>query len=565
MPRVLVVAAGNPIRVLLLARQIERHVPEATICGIVYKHPAWPPLGMASLLKASFRGFGASVSRLVYGLIHGGRPQQLETNGSVRDVLSRKCHEAGWGLRFAKDIDTPQVLEGARQLDADLVVVVGLVSVPAALASLPPLGTIQGLLLAADGQGSELLLSEDAKVSEKSIAMRVKICHMAGGHRDLRLAEVEFVRQPLDTPVSLELKSNVILRDLLVQSVAALAKYPASEAAAQVGAWVHRMIPSCFTDPGLVTTPAPANQAPPLWTRSKLKLCVYSLMLLSPSVLLRNWLRRWRRQHPILVFNSHLISDRHHRMTVPTEAFLREVQFLQRHYRIVNFAEAVRLLKSGSVSEPTLVLTFDDGYQDNFLNLRAVSEETGVPVVMFVSTQLVTEHSEFPHDCRRGIKGFHALTWEQIRYWSVEGTEFHSHTCSHFDCGSMDEEALQKEIVRSKHVLENKLGKPVTAFAFPFGKLKNMSAPAIAIAEQTYDHFLSSAGGENFPSESELHKHILRKHLQGNAWEAELELQGVFEIATFLKRLVQCDLRRSDPTGLGILEGSGGGQTRAGS
>ena len=34
------------------------------------------------------------------------------------------------------------------------------------------------------------------------------------------------------------------------------------------------------------------------------------------------------------------------------------------------------LLKSGSINEPTLVITFDDGYEDNFVNLRAVSEET---------------------------------------------------------------------------------------------------------------------------------------------------------------------------------------------
>src|SRR4029077_5563433 len=119
-------------------------------------------------------------------------------------------------------------------------------------------------------------------------------------------------------------------------------------------------------------------------------------------------------------------------------------------------------------------------------NLRAVSEEMDVPVALFVSTDPVTLHRQFAHDFSRGLLGFRALTWNQIRYWSAEGAEFHSHTCSHYDCASTDEDSLRKEMTDSKRVLEEQLRKSVTAFAFPFGKLKNMSGPAIDIAARTY-------------------------------------------------------------------------------
>jgi len=231
-------------------------------------------------------------------------------------------------------------------------------------------------------------------------------------------------------------------------------------------------------------------------------------------------------------------------MSLPTEAFYRVVRFLKGYYRIVSLSEAVRLLESGNIDEPTVVLTFDDGYEDNFVNLRAVSEETGVPVVLFVSSDPVTERRGFAHDYERGLKGFPALSWDQIRYWAADGTEFQSHSCSHFDCGSADEVLLEREMVRSKRILEEQLGGPVTSFAFPFGKPQNMSAPAVAIAGQTYDHFLSCFGGENYPGQPRNLKHLFRKHLQGNAWESELVLQDIFEISVPWRTLIRSSRRR---------------------
>src|SRR5207245_2498794 len=76
---------------------------------------------------------------------------------------------------------------------------------------------------------------------------------------------------------------------------------------------------------------------------------------------------------------------------------------------------------------------------------------------------------EFQHDLAEGTKRFFPLTWDQIRYWSLRGGEFGSHTHTHFDCGSADQKKLEEEIAGSKNVLESCLEKPVRFFAFPFG------------------------------------------------------------------------------------------------
>lgn len=548
MLRVLLITQGDPRRVVRLAEQIKRHASEARVCGIIHKIRTPFRLGVTTQMKHSVRSFVSGVGRLTLDFIHGARVRRAKTTGSAHDLLLKKCRERGWALCLTENLNSPQVLEFARQQHADLGVSFCLASVPGTLVTLPRRGTIQGQIFSANGQGSETPLAEN--ITNTVTMTRIKVQRLARGRDDLLLASFDLFPQPLDTFLTLELKSNLILRDLLVQSIMALAQNLDKEAKEQIGGWISNMLPSYLTRPDTAAVTGSPDQLFPFRIRPRWKLCLYSLFLLSPPMLLRNWLRRWRKQHPVVFLNHHLISDRFHRMALPTEVFLRQARFLQRHYRIVSLSEASKLLKSGSVCEPTIVLTFDDGYEDNFLNLRAVAEEIGMPVIMFVSTHIVTENKEFTHDLESGQTGFRALTWDQIRYWSDDAAEFESHSRSHYDCGSTDRAALEKEIVESKRELESRLGKPVTALAFPFGKPKNMSPLAMAIASKTYNHFLSCFGGENFPGGSANHKHLLRKHLQGNAWENELELQNVFEIAASLKRILHLGVKRSGERGL---------------
>src|SRR5712691_2260395 len=359
MTRVLLIASGDAGRVVLLARQIELHAPGARVCGIIYSVPSSSQLGLVSRARDLIRLLGIRVTDWVMGLIHRGWLQRLETTGSPRDILSRKCQGAGWNFCLTTNVMAPKVLEFARLSDPDLGVVVGLASIPVALASLPKRKTIRGELCSLDRQGSEEMLKENACVSGSTSAIRVRVLRVADGQADSQFVNVELFRQPLDTHLSLELKGNLMLRDLLTQSVAALACHPDEKATVQVSSWAQDMFPSCFTSPDTGAINGIRDEAPPLRVRSRWMLCVYSLFLISPFFIFRNWFRSWKKQHPVVFLNSHLISDRHHRMTLPTEAFLREVQFLRRHYRIVSLSEATKLLKSGRVSEPTAVLTLD--------------------------------------------------------------------------------------------------------------------------------------------------------------------------------------------------------------
>jgi len=259
----------------------------------------------------------------------------------------------------------------------------------------------------------------------------------------------------------------------------------------------------------------------------------------------RNWYRKIRRNYPITILTHHLVSDRPHRMGISTQAFWRQVRFLQRHYRIVSLAEAVRLLKNGQVDAPTIVLTFDDGYADNFLALRAVADEARIPIALFLATVPISLQQEFQHDVENGVRGALPLTWEQLRYWGSGRTEFGAHTRTHFDCGSKEHSRLESEIAGSKLDLEERLQRPVKFFAFPFGQPENMSAEAIQIARAHFPYFVSGFGGQNHSGRSD-RQHLLRKNLYANSWELELELQGVFDIVDRIKKSVCLHNRKSE-------------------
>jgi peptidoglycan/xylan/chitin deacetylase (PgdA/CDA1 family) len=248
-----------------------------------------------------------------------------------------------------------------------------------------------------------------------------------------------------------------------------------------------------------------------------------------PSIAVRSWKRRLQGNFPVTVLYHHLVSDTPHRMGISTDYFFKHIQFLRKHYQIVSLGQAIEMLRSNSVKRPTLVLTFDDGYRDNFLTLRAIVEQTGVPITLFISSGHVTHEAEFAHDIADGCRGFLPLTWPQVRQMHASGFEIGSHTRMHFDCGSRDLVQLEDEIAGSKADLENQLGGKIEFFSFPFGLPQNISPEAAAIATRTYSFILSASGGENLAAVDGKICHLKRWFHANHLWDLELQIQGVLE------------------------------------
>jgi len=530
-------------------------MPCAEVCGIV-QH-AWRQLPWVERLIATgnFDGVdcqgwlpsqaGQWIRKALREVVHWaiwcahGCPRGAGVKATFTEAdLAAQCHQSGRPLLRVDDFKGGNITEFARQQGADLIVVLGQPILSSALLDVPSLGLLR-TVVRRDFDRNTALFQEGTELAVEYFAR--------GSRSACNLAAVSLPLQTYDGLFGITLKTDLIADDLLLQAAKSLEEGNSTRASKEVKEWAETILAPCLDQFGPSSAQSPAIKA--LFRqryRSIAKLCVQSLLGL-PWIMVRNWPRRWRGRYPVLILAHHLVSDRPHRMGTPTENFWRQVRFLQRHYRIVSLSEADRLLRSGRVSTPTVVLTFDDGYADNFISLRAVAEETGITVAMFVATQPIEVHREFAHDLAAATRGFFPLTWDQVRNWDGRSVEFGSHTRTHANCGTGDRNLLETEIIGSRGDLEMRCGRSASFFAFPFGKPENMSAPAMDMAASTYSIFLSAFGGENLPCKGGGRQHLVRKGFYSHPWELELEMQSVFDVVQNSKSRIKRSLRSFRP------------------
>jgi len=445
-----------------------------------------------------------------------------------------------WPLLVTLDEHLGDIPDSIKHDPVDLVILLG------EFPSAPnlPLSSLNGCIRAS-------CLADEGRLAGHQNSTLVRIEHLIrDSQKPCTIASASLPWQQSDGLLGFTLKTDLIADDLLLQTLASLVGGIRASTSTAVQQWTERILAPSLTQFQKVSNYIPQNGQLSKQCRSRWKLCLDTCLLCSPWILVRNWYRRCKRQYPVLILAHHLVSDRPHRMGIPTEVFLRQILFLQKHYQIVSLSEAVELIRAGEVRVPTVALTFDDGYADNFLNLRAVANEVGISATLFITTYPVETRREFGHDLANGVTGFLPLTWDQIRYWSTRGVEFGSHTRTHMDCGTRDSEKLHSEIIGSKEDLEAQLGKSVGLFAFPYGKRENMSLEAMRLAASTYSHFVSFFGGEAPSSRKNLQCHLFRKSFYPNQWELELELQSVFDFAGAMRGLFsrrKRKLRRKRP------------------
>lgn len=528
--RVILFSNARPRLVWRLAVRVEQEAPGATVCGLVRQRPS--PAGCSR--RQRVRAAARNLAERALGWVHGCPPNPNGPSDFTDEDLIRRSRAAGWPVLITSDPDFRDAYDFVRQQDPDLGVCLQIGTLPEDLLLIPRLGSVAGQSSQSPtpGTGNGDLSPTGTPAALRPDELNIEVVRVEQKAPRGTLWSLTLPREPYDIPASRQLKADLITNDLLVRSVATLAGGGEADGgrAARCPTWTPPpATPSSGDDrrggrlPGLAA-------GRPRW-----RMCLHAAAL-APYCVARNWYRRVRGRCPVIILYHHLAADRPHHLGMPTHAFLQGVRFLQRYYRLLSLREAMESLASGSVRVPSVVLTLDDGYRENFLTVRAVMEETGVPLTLFVNPELIEQQRSFPHDLARGESHFLPLTWEQLAYLAHNGAEIGSHTRSHFDCGARDRSALEAEIIGSKHDLERRLGRPVRFFAFPWGQPRNMSPEATEIARAAYSQVFSAYGGQNLPGRTGP-SGIRRRGFQSpDLWELELSLQSVFDLGSSLRR-----------------------------
>lgn len=145
-------------------------------------------------------------------------------------------------------------------------------------------------------------------------------------------------------------------------------------------------------------------------------------------------------------------------LSVAPDKFDGQMKYLADNgFNAISFDTLYAFLKgSASVPPKPVIITFDDGYIDFYLNAYPILRKYNLRAVLFVPTGLINQ-------------GYY-MNWNQIREIDSSGlVSFQAHSTTHPNLTAISDADLQHQITQSKKTLEAELGKPVNTFAYPFG------------------------------------------------------------------------------------------------
>jgi peptidoglycan/xylan/chitin deacetylase (PgdA/CDA1 family) len=137
------------------------------------------------------------------------------------------------------------------------------------------------------------------------------------------------------------------------------------------------------------------------------------------------------------------------------------------------------LLHADSLPPRTVVITFDDGFANNFEHGYRHLVDGGMRATWFVVSRDIGKNSSWTDG---NVPSRAMLTDEQLRQMATMGMEIGAHTRTHTRLPGLDTARLKVEIEGSKIDLQEIVGKPVTSFAYPYGLFDEACVTAVKAA-----------------------------------------------------------------------------------
>jgi peptidoglycan/xylan/chitin deacetylase (PgdA/CDA1 family) len=167
-----------------------------------------------------------------------------------------------------------------------------------------------------------------------------------------------------------------------------------------------------------------------------------------------------RRKLPAIpVLNYHSVADVPGNTVVIHPDKLREqLQYLSdNEYHTLTMKEFTDIIE-GKTDAPgkAVLLTFDDGYTNNYETAMPMLKEFGFHATLFMSPGMVED------------SGY--LNWAQVREMQANGWDILPHGMTHPELTDLEEADQAAEIVEARRLIEEQLSTPADIFCYPYGK-----------------------------------------------------------------------------------------------
>lgn len=242
-----------------------------------------------------------------------------------------------------------------------------------------------------------------------------------------------------------------------------------------------------------------------------------------------------RHARNLQILTYHRVNDEHdpYFPATPIRVFEAQMAYVAKHCHVCELGEAVEGFRKGDLPPNAIVVTFDDGYRDNYLHAFPVVQKLSIPMTIFLATDVIGTGQVLWHDRvfaafretqERAVRGYHPsmdgcplssvperigtmekvlkllrqldessryhqisrlcqslgvnekvadhslmLSWEDVRLMGQQRVGFGSHTASHPILSQLSEGEVASQLARSGAAFERHLGQRPITFAYPNG------------------------------------------------------------------------------------------------
>jgi peptidoglycan/xylan/chitin deacetylase (PgdA/CDA1 family) len=187
----------------------------------------------------------------------------------------------------------------------------------------------------------------------------------------------------------------------------------------------------------------------------RISLSVLCFILLSAGAF-AFWLSQ-KHTVPIIMYHRVNYTEKPQQSITSPENFRWQMEYIKKHgYQVIRLADLVQAQKTGKrLPKKSVVISFDDGTEDNYTYAFPILKEYGFPAIIFIPFKHV-DLNDF-------------LKTAQIKEMLAAGIDFGSHAYHHAYLPDLPLDQQKLEIFESKHALEKTFGIPIDYFAYPVG------------------------------------------------------------------------------------------------
>jgi len=105
-----------------------------------------------------------------------------------------------------------------------------------------------------------------------------------------------------------------------------------------------------------------------------------------------------KRQNSCLVLFYHRVNDLDldpQLLSISPKKFEDEVKYLKNNFNIISFSEMIQYLQNNELPKMSAVITFDDGYADNYYIAKEILSKYNAPATFFVTSGMIDSEREF--------------------------------------------------------------------------------------------------------------------------------------------------------------------------